>query len=288
MAEPKSIYQGDTGGPWNLGRKLSDGTVATLTDDDTCRLVVPGTDIDRPVTAKTADNKRWIVALTPAETGVLALGGYSAVAELANPTLTPAFLVEEHIPFVIVEQADAPAAADLVIEDGSGKADAACFSAISVTDTYWSDRDDAIWAKATMKQKRAAKRKAADYLSYGYRWLGQPVKLEQALCFPRSGMVDPYGNLLPHTVIPEPIKTAEHLLAREALSIDIMSQTDPSKLVKSESVSIGGISESKTYELGNRRPLAMHTFTHIDAVLQGYMSGSVGRSGFRSVPLRPA
>lgn len=176
----------------------------------------------------------------------------------------------------------------LVIEDGSGRPDANCFSGLSATDTYWANRNDATWAGATTEQKKAAKINATDYLNYGYRWLGQPVKLGQALCFPRANIVDYYGNLLPHTVIPEQIKIAEHMLAREALSIDIMSQTDPAKLIKSESVSIGAITESKTYELGNRRPLAMHTFTHIDAVLQGFTSGSVGRSGFRSVPLRPA
>lgn len=176
---------------------------------------------------------------------------------------------------------------ELVIEDGSGKPDAECYSAISVTDAYWASREDEVWSKATVPAKRAAKLKAADYLNFGYRWRGQPLKYDQAGAWPRTGVVDANGFAVAHNVVPEQIKRAEHILAREALTVDISSQTEATSVVKSESVTVGGISESKTYDTSNRRPLSLHSFTHVDAVVAGLSLAAVGRSGFRAVPLKP-
>lgn len=103
MTESTLIYRGDTGGPWNVGHKLDDGSLATLGVAYTCKIKVPGSAIDRAVTDKTGDGKRFIAALLPAETLTLAAGQYVVAIEVENTTLTPPLRVETHIILTVSE-----------------------------------------------------------------------------------------------------------------------------------------------------------------------------------------
>lgn len=104
MTESTSIYKGDTAGPWNVGHKLDDGTLATLTGSYTCTIKVAGTAIERAVTDLTADSKRFIAALTPTETATLTPGQYVVAIEVVNATTTPPLRVETHIILTVAEQ----------------------------------------------------------------------------------------------------------------------------------------------------------------------------------------
>ena len=102
MTESASIYKGDTGGPWRVGHRLDDGTLATLPGAYTCKIKVSGTAIDRAVTDVGPDtdgtaNKRFIAALTPAETLTLAAGQYVVAVEVENTGVVPPLRVETHI-----------------------------------------------------------------------------------------------------------------------------------------------------------------------------------------------
>lgn len=104
MTETASIYKGDTAGPWNVGHKLDDGTLATLTGSYSCTIKVSGTAIERAVTDKNGGNTRFIAALTPTETDTLPAGQYVLALEVANATLTPPLKVETHIILTVLDQ----------------------------------------------------------------------------------------------------------------------------------------------------------------------------------------
>jgi hypothetical protein len=104
MTETASIFKGDTGGPWNVGHRLDDGTLATLGVTYTCSIKVAGTAIERAVTDKTGDDKRFIAALTPTETNTLTPGQYVVAIEVINNSLTPPLRVETHIILTVSEQ----------------------------------------------------------------------------------------------------------------------------------------------------------------------------------------
>jgi hypothetical protein len=104
MTETASIFKGDTGGPWNVGHRLDDGTLATLGVSYTCSIKVAGAGIERAVTDKTGDDKRFIAALTPTETNTLTPGQYVVAIEVINNGLTPPLRVETHIILTVSEQ----------------------------------------------------------------------------------------------------------------------------------------------------------------------------------------
>ena len=103
MTETASIYKGDTGGPWNVGHRLDDGSLTPLTVAYTCKIRVAGAAIERAVTDKTADNLRFIAALTPTETNDLAAGQYVVAVEVENAALTPPLRAEKHIILTVNE-----------------------------------------------------------------------------------------------------------------------------------------------------------------------------------------
>jgi hypothetical protein len=76
----------------------------------------------------------------------------------------------------------------LVVEDGTGKADAESYISVADADTYFSNRGNAAWAALSTAQKEQNLRKATDYLGqvYRQRWKGTRVSGEQALDWPRA------------------------------------------------------------------------------------------------------
>jgi hypothetical protein len=120
MTDTLSIYKGDTAGPWNVGVTGDDGALVTITPPWTCKIKVAGTAIDRAVSDRTVDNKRFIAALTPAETDTLEVGLYVVAVEIENTTTTPPMRREHHIVLTVekhvVGTTDVPAASETEIE----------------------------------------------------------------------------------------------------------------------------------------------------------------------------
>jgi hypothetical protein len=108
MTEIASIYKGDTAGPWRVGHLLDDGTLATLPGTYTCKIKAASIAIERPVADVGPDddgtpNKRFIAALTPAETLLFAVGQHVIVIEVENTATTPPLRKETHIILTVQE-----------------------------------------------------------------------------------------------------------------------------------------------------------------------------------------
>lgn len=99
--EKFEIYQGDTGPLWTVG--FSDSREVDA--DYTCRMSVKGTAIARDISTLNVANTRFLVQLTPTETGSLAASrSYIVGIELRNPDATPPFVKETHVELVVLQQ----------------------------------------------------------------------------------------------------------------------------------------------------------------------------------------
>lgn len=79
----------------------------------------------------------------------------------------------------------------LIVEDGTGKSDAESYCSVAFADTYWTNRNDAIWPALDVPSKEAALRRATTFMIqlYRMRWKGRRVLITQALDWPRVGVI---------------------------------------------------------------------------------------------------
>jgi len=93
-------------------------------------------------------------------------------------------------------------------------------------DTYWSNRNNSVWAAAASEDKEKALRFATEYIdgSYDGRWIGEhPGASSQVLAWPRNGALDSEGRSV--TGIPQRVADATARLALDALT-DFLSAAE--------------------------------------------------------------
>lgn len=73
----------------------------------------------------------------------------------------------------------------LIVEDGTGKADAESYVSVLFCDTYNAERGNTGWAALTTDQKEQNLRKATEYMDGYYSFSGYRTKTTQALEWPR-------------------------------------------------------------------------------------------------------
>lgn len=166
----------------------------------------------------------------------------------------------------------------IVVEDGTGRADAESYISVADADAYFAARGNAAWAALTEPQKEQALRKGTDYIgqTYRLRWKGSRVNGVQALDWPRSWVQRDdfrYGPLngmamiggiyyFPADEVPVEVARATAELAVRSLSADLLS--DQGAQVTGETV--GPI--SVTYADGARQTTR---YTAIDAMLAPFL-----------------
>jgi hypothetical protein len=121
----------------------------------------------------------------------------------------------------------------LIVEDGTGKADAESYVSVVEANAYHTKRGNAAWADLDTPVKEQYLRQASDYLAQNYAtlWKGSRLTTFQALDWPRWNVmrpdITPYLTLDPN-VIPTAIKSASCELALRcingALSPDLTTQ----------------------------------------------------------------
>ena len=100
------------------------------------------------------------------------------------------------------------------------------YASISEADSYWADRNNAIWEAAADEDKEKALREATIYIDGTFEgsWIGEhPGASSQVLAWPRNSAVDSEGRSV--TGIPQRVKDATVRLALEGLS-DFLSKSE--------------------------------------------------------------
>lgn len=124
----------------------------------------------------------------------------------------------------------------LIVEDGTGMPNAESYASVATADAYHARRPGALaWDALTTPQKESALIQATDYLqaTYSTRWKGTRVKVEQALDWPRSGVVVDRVSLA-YDQLPPQIVRATCELALKSLTQPLTA--DEGAQVKSEKV----------------------------------------------------
>lgn len=111
----------------------------------------------------------------------------------------------------------------LVVEDGTGKADAESFASVANFDDYCTKRGLSTSAFATEAAKEQALRKATDFMEASYRlsWKGTRVTTTQAISWPRYDVVvndapggyGEYPHVISQSVVPAQVIQACVMLA---------------------------------------------------------------------------
>lgn len=119
--------------------------------------------------------------------------------------------------------------AHLIVEDGSGKADAMAYVSVGEADAYHADRGNTDWATFDEGKKEICLLRATDYMvaEYRNRWKGFRTTTTQALDWPRSSVVIENGRLyIDNNTVPKEVKRAcAELALRASMGALIEDQT---------------------------------------------------------------
>ena len=179
----------------------------------------------------------------------------------------------------------------LIVEDGSGVANAESLVSVSFADDYATRYGLDAWASLTLTQKEVALRKATAYLQSVYhgKWAGYRSYQHQALDFPRAyipkdrslvdddSILSPTGDtaFYPSNEVPNEVQAATVELATKSLSAALLPDFD--RLPKRETV--GPLTVE--YE-SNKSPVT--TYPQIERMLARFFIS--GATGFNSGTVR--
>lgn len=165
----------------------------------------------------------------------------------------------------------------LIVEDGTGLADAESFASVAEATEYHAARGNAAWAAlASDTLREQLLRKATDYMEAIYRtqWAGTRTKATQALSWPRYDVPLPdvlalgdVQQFVEWTIVPKPVKNACAELALRAITADLAPDIGRQK----SSVKVGPI--DVTYDDASA---PFTRFRAVDNMVAVYMGNSGG------------
>lgn len=159
----------------------------------------------------------------------------------------------------------------LITEDGTARADAESYASIAFADAYHDAMGAASWANATLTARETALRKATAYVEAAYTWRGVRATVEQALSWPRGGvMVDGVGVEI--DVVPIQLQRAVCELALKSLTVTLMPDVSPDVVTREK---VGPVEA----EYGQPRNGGLTRFALVDAMLRDLaLTGGAGSS----------
>ncbi len=126
----------------------------------------------------------------------------------------------------------------LIVEDGTGKADAESYCSVSDADAYHAARGVTAWAALDTTGKEQRLRMATDYMLQTYRalWAGQRVTATQALDWPRYDVPRrDYGDYYPSNTVPaEVVRACAELASRVTVGAALL--TDQTREITEQTV----------------------------------------------------
>jgi len=126
----------------------------------------------------------------------------------------------------------------LVVEDGSGRADANVYLSAVDADIYHLARGNRAWEEAEHDRRGAALIAATAWLDgrWGGRFTGRRCRADQALAWPRAGACDADGFAVDAGAVPAAIRHATAELALRALIAPLGPDVERGGLVAAEAV----------------------------------------------------
>lgn len=168
----------------------------------------------------------------------------------------------------------------LVVEDGSGSANANSYLSVANADTYHTDHSaSTTWSSASTANKEKALRLATQYLDakYGRRWVGTRWSLDQALDWPRSYVVLYDIYTVSTSTVPQELKDAcAELALRQLTDTDLMPDLTNAFNISEEEVTAGSVSTRTKYVGGGKSQLKRYRL--VEAILKRLIKTGVERA----------
>lgn len=167
----------------------------------------------------------------------------------------------------------------LIVEDGSGLPDADSYASEAEADAYnLTHVASTAWTEAVTNAKEVALRKAANYLDgrFHQRWKGDRYTENQALAWPRIGVIDDDGYTVLETTLPLRVKRAAIEAAIKSLSGELNPDLPNPGSVSKSRKKVGPLEVELEY-LGGNSPTPV--FPVIVELLAPYLEtpGSIDR-----------
>ena len=162
----------------------------------------------------------------------------------------------------------------LIVETGTGSATAESYASVAYFQSYHLDRGNAAAGLMTTAQIEESLRKATDYMMQVYRrrWCGYKAVYDQALDWPRSGVVVDEFVIVDYQIVPVEVKKACVELALKSFTGELFADEDQ----KVTSEKIGPIEIHYDSASVQRK-----RYRAIDSLLKVFLTG--GSSGMRLV-----
>lgn len=155
----------------------------------------------------------------------------------------------------------------LVVEDGTGRADAESYASVAQADAYHAGRGNTQWGVLTGERKEQLLRAATDYMAvYAASWSGARQFGTQALDWPRDG-AEAFGYDVAPGTVPAHVVNACAVLALKAASGPLMP--DPSQAKKRQRVGPLEV-EYQDYSSASRR------YASVDCMLAAFFGAGGG------------
>lgn len=138
----------------------------------------------------------------------------------------------------------------LIVEDGTGKADAESYDSVANALAYLGKFASApVFGTKTTAEQEAAMRAATRFLDVEFsgRWRGSRVYETQALDWPRAGAHDRDDYLIDHDEIPQRLKDATAALAERAVAEDLIPDQGKPGGIKAKRVKAGSVEVDTEY-----------------------------------------
>ena len=160
--------------------------------------------------------------------------------------------------------------ATIIVEDGTGIANANSYATLAEADQYFSDTGNLGWAGTDdFKNQNLINATAAIDATYGSRYISElRDNTGQALLWPRDTVWDRHRRRLNGDEIPQSLKNGQFEMALlRQNGVDLYPEGRKDNNLTAESVSIGDISESKTYQKSPTEQAVYDGFRKIEQIL---------------------
>lgn len=140
----------------------------------------------------------------------------------------------------------------LIVEDGSGRADAESYGSVAAASVYFTNLGNTAWGLLTTQQQEALLRKGTMYIDaqYGERMRGRKKSSTQALEWPRVEAYDNSDYVIPSDTLPTRLLQATFEAALLSNTQDLLPTLSTPGSIKSTVQKVAVITEEITYTGG--------------------------------------
>lgn len=162
----------------------------------------------------------------------------------------------------------------LIVETGAIVAGANGYITVAYLDDYWLNRN--VVLSQTTEEKEAAIIISTQYVDLNNSWKGHIVSDAQSLDFPRYGIIDKEGRLLPSDEIPLQLQSAVAEYASRQMDSAIQPDVEDTGAIKSLMTKLDVLEKKTEYQDGTGGYFGIKKYPLADNYLVGLTSGGIG------------